>query len=97
MPVTKGPVYAPGPLTVRSETTKLSAHGDKLVWTNGRAVVVRTGCLVSTFPVQAQQTADVSRYMTSRWASVSEGGKHPRYRRSSRRPLPDPDISPYNY
>lgn len=37
----KGDLYPCNPLTARGEATKLSTHKDKIVYTNGRTVIVR--------------------------------------------------------
>lgn len=36
----KGELYPCNPATARGESTKLSSSGDKIVYTNGRTVVV---------------------------------------------------------
>lgn len=45
MSFTKGVLYPCNPATTRGESTKLSSSKDKVVYTNGRAVIVSLSVL----------------------------------------------------
>lgn len=57
----KGELYPCNPATARGESTKLSSSGDKVVYTNGRTVVVS---LLSDSVAQYIMTISICRSAT---------------------------------
>lgn len=75
MSYTPGPLYACNPYTARSETTKLGVdpEGKKLIYTNGRAVIIRDVHEPANAHAYTQhaQTATVARFSPSGYYAAS--------------------------
>ncbi|KAK4688195.1 WD repeat-containing protein 1 (actin-interacting protein 1), partial [Tremellales sp. Uapishka_1] len=75
MAYTTGPLYPCNPATARSESTKLGVDpkGEKLIYTNGRAVIIRDlhNPALSHAYTQHTQTATVARFSPSGYYAAS--------------------------
>lgn len=60
MSLTPHATYAPNPAPVRAQSTKLSAHGTRLVYPNGRCVVVRDLASAGATRLYAEHTHPVT-------------------------------------